>query len=165
MKIRRYKTNLVIIKQECQLMCNAPSAQWHKHFYLYILLKPTYPLGYPNRPPQKMKMSRSNLKGLTLILLIALFVWSSSFENCSASQSYIPQQRHWNYAIFNVLEYGAKGNGYADDTKVNLIYKAFLLVHKISNGKQPINNILIIKTKNMCFFHILDIMVIYIVVS
>nr|XP_023891780.1 polygalacturonase At1g48100-like [Quercus suber] len=62
-------------------------------------------------------MSRSNLKGLTLVLLIALFVWSSSFENCSASQSYIPQPSHWNYAFFNVLEYGAKGNGYADDTK------------------------------------------------
>ncbi|KAM3713562.1 hypothetical protein ACB094_01G264800 [Castanea mollissima] len=62
-------------------------------------------------------MSRSNLKGLTLALLIGLFVWSSSFENCSSSQSYIPQPIHWNYAIFNVLEYGAKGNGYADDTK------------------------------------------------
>lgn len=148
-------------------MCNASSAQWHKHFFLYILYtpKPTYPLGYPNRPPQKMKMSRSNLRGLTLVLLIALFVWSSSFENCSASQSYIPQPRHWNYAIFNVLEYGATANGYADDTKVILIYKAFLLVHNISNGTQPINNILIIKTKNMCFFHILDITVIYIVDS
>uniref|UniRef100_A0A2N9IZF8 Uncharacterized protein n=1 Tax=Fagus sylvatica TaxID=28930 RepID=A0A2N9IZF8_FAGSY len=31
-----------------------------------------------------------------------------------------PQQRRWNHAIFNVLEYGAKGNGYADDTKVIL---------------------------------------------
>ena len=76
----------------------------------------------------KTKMTSSNLKGLTLMFLIALFVWSSSFENCSAWESDIPakrtvaapQQRRWNYAIFNVLEYGAKGNGYADDTKVML---------------------------------------------
>ena len=95
-----------------------------------MLFKPTYPQLVTKTDPgfTKTKMTSSNLKGLTLMFLIALFVWSSSFENCSAWESDIPakrtvaapQQRRWNYAIFNVLEYGAKGNGYADDTKVML---------------------------------------------
>lgn len=58
-----------------------------------------------------MKMCRS---GLTRVLVFALFAWSSSFENCNAGESY----RGWNSAIFNVLDFGARGDGYADDTQV-----------------------------------------------
>jgi hypothetical protein len=79
-----------------------------------------------------MKMCRSNLKELTLIVAIASFVWSSSFENCSAWKSaanYIPPATpnqggwKWNSAIFNVLDFGAKGDGHSDDTKVILYIK------------------------------------------
>ncbi|KAE8021526.1 hypothetical protein FH972_007409 [Carpinus fangiana] len=94
-----------------------------------------------------MKMCRFNVKECTLIFVIALFVWSSSsFENCSAwgdedkslsnnapgswptKEKYAPyvppettvatpKQGGWNSAIFNVLEYGAKGDGHSYDTK------------------------------------------------
>ena len=89
-------------------------------------------------------MNRFNLKDLTLILLIAFSVWSSSLENCCAregrqywrqSSKAVPasvlvkkpkgcnhaRRRMLSSAIFNVLDYGAKGDGQTDDTKVCMI--------------------------------------------
>uniref|UniRef100_A0A2N9IX59 Pectate lyase superfamily protein domain-containing protein n=1 Tax=Fagus sylvatica TaxID=28930 RepID=A0A2N9IX59_FAGSY len=85
-------------------------------------------------------MNRFNMKDLTLIIFIAFSVWSSSFENCCAregrhrkqskaasvfvkkpngygSNYNHPGRRMLSSAIFNVLDYGAKGDGNADDTE------------------------------------------------
>ncbi|XP_075652140.1 polygalacturonase At1g48100 [Castanea sativa] len=85
-------------------------------------------------------MNRFNLKDLTLILFIAFSVWSSSFENCCAREGrqywrqsskavpasvLVKKPKGYNHAgrrmlssaIFNVLDYGAKGDGQTDDTK------------------------------------------------
>jgi len=56
-----------------------------------------------------------NLKSIAVIIAVAFSVWSSS---CSATRV-----SHWRKlkatsATFNVLDYGAKGDGHADDTKV-----------------------------------------------
>ncbi|PON84214.1 Pectin lyase fold containing protein [Trema orientale] len=68
-----------------------------------------------------------------------ILVWSSSLKTCNARQGkqyrmpskYVPTWMGTNYnigqekisggntAIFNVMDYGAKGDGRADDTKVS----------------------------------------------
>ena len=75
-----------------------------------------------------------------IIVFIALFVWSASLKTCNARQGkqyWMPSKSvpTWmgnkynlaqekisggNTAIFNVMDYGAKGDGRADDTKVSL---------------------------------------------
>jgi polygalacturonase len=91
-------------------------------------------------------MNRVNQKGLriSIIVFIAFSVWSSSFGTCRAREG-----RQWRQSkagpvrkpkgydgsnhlgrsmlnsaagssTFNVLDYGAKGDGHADDTKVIL---------------------------------------------
>ncbi|GLT53639.1 hypothetical protein SLA2020_268970 [Shorea laevis] len=72
-------------------------------------------------------MNRVNLKGLriSIIVFIAFSVWSSSFETCCArdgrqwirQSKAVPGRSMLNSATFNVLNYGAKGDGHADDTK------------------------------------------------
>ncbi|KAG2714560.1 hypothetical protein I3760_03G033300 [Carya illinoinensis] len=79
-------------------------------------------------------ISNLSLKDLTLIIFIAFCVWSSSYETCCAREG-----KQWirrsktkfvhgrnqhpagrsllSSAIFNVLDYGAKGDGRVDDTK------------------------------------------------
>ncbi|KAK7266068.1 hypothetical protein RIF29_18708 [Crotalaria pallida] len=65
-------------------------------------------------------MKGVKLNTFTLISAIVFsIVWSSSFERCSATQA-----KHWRKLkaapasnTFNVLDYGAKGDGHADDTK------------------------------------------------
>ncbi|XP_035549401.1 polygalacturonase At1g48100 [Juglans regia] len=91
-----------------------------------------------------MIMSSLNLKDLTLIIFIAFCVWSSSHETCCAREGKqwrrsktVPatvlvkkpklghgRNQHGaagrsllSSAIFNVLDYGAKGDGRVDDTK------------------------------------------------
>lgn len=63
------------------------------------------------------------MKGITLIIAIVFSLWSSStFESCIAATR---GNYHWrklkaaSATNFNVLDYGAKGDGHADDTKVN----------------------------------------------
>ncbi|KAJ1416522.1 Pectin lyase fold/virulence factor [Sesbania bispinosa] len=58
-----------------------------------------------------------NLNTITLIIAIVFSVWSSNFDSCSATR-----RNHWRKlkaasSTFNVLDYGAKGDGHADDTK------------------------------------------------
>lgn len=76
-------------------------------------------------------MEMCSFKSLALAILIALFVWSSSFETlCSGREmkvrytpdsmynSYQPYESVMTTASFNVLNFGAKGDGQTDDTKV-----------------------------------------------
>ncbi|XP_044501540.1 polygalacturonase At1g48100 [Mangifera indica] len=75
-------------------------------------------------------MEMCSFKSLALAILIALFVWSSSFETlCSGREmkvrytpdsmynSYQPYESVMTTASFNVLNFGAKGDGQTDDTK------------------------------------------------
>ncbi|XP_022739514.1 polygalacturonase At1g48100 [Durio zibethinus] len=74
-------------------------------------------------------MCRVNPKNVAFLVLIVLLFWSSSFEVCSGGEG-----KHWRQniasglrrqmaggssatATFNVLDYGAKGDGRTDDTK------------------------------------------------
>ncbi|KAI4348177.1 hypothetical protein L6164_008931 [Bauhinia variegata] len=65
-------------------------------------------------------MKSIKLGSFTLIIAIVFAVWFSKFESCSGRQG-----RHWrklkaspaSAATFNVLDFGAKGDGHADDTK------------------------------------------------
>lgn len=52
-----------------------------------------------------------SLKNLTFVLLTACFIW---FSNAANSQS--------GGSIFNVLNYGAKGDGLSDDKKVSYLF-------------------------------------------
>jgi len=89
---------------------------------LFILLKPSssspshsaslFSLSKLKNMNTKMNM---NPKIIALIIAIAFSVWSSS---CTATRV-----SHWRKlkaasSTFNVLDYGAKGDGHADDTKV-----------------------------------------------
>ena len=76
-------------------------------------------------------MCKVNLTNVGFLIFIGMLFWSSSFEVCSARQG-----KHWKQtkasfrrqmaarqqggssATFNVLNYGAKGDGRTDDTKV-----------------------------------------------
>ena len=110
-------------------------------------------------------MSGFSLKRLALTILIALLACSSSFQACSARKAMYTRQLKtigkgydgYNYqdpklmgegngvtplkntgsSTFNVLHFGAKGDGKADDTKV--IFKCLLFVasylfpHRLKN--------------------------------
>ncbi|XP_054784854.1 polygalacturonase At1g48100-like [Prosopis cineraria] len=65
-----------------------------------------------------------NLNTFRLIFLIALCVWCSSFETCNGREGVMIRSSYWRKlkaasgsSTFNVLDYGAKGDGKADDTK------------------------------------------------
>ena len=92
-----------------------------------------------------MKMCGKNLKCLATIAFICVFVWSFSLENCHGREGRrwgahrkTGGYRHHHVHVdsedvvgaslaseggsgsFNVVDFGAKGDGKEDDTKVNL---------------------------------------------
>ncbi|XP_045812509.1 polygalacturonase At1g48100 [Trifolium pratense] len=62
-------------------------------------------------------MKTINLNTITLIITIAFLVLFSSFENCSALRGNRWRKLKASSTTFNVLDFGAKGDGHADDTK------------------------------------------------
>ncbi|KAK2419613.1 Pectin lyase superfamily protein [Trifolium repens] len=58
-----------------------------------------------------------NINTITLIITIAFLVLFSSFENCSAIRGNRWRKLKASSSTFNVLDFGAKGDGRADDTK------------------------------------------------
>lgn len=74
-------------------------------------------------------MRNFNPHNITIIILIAFLVCSSSFSSCSARKSKKAKKGHHKgkggstpptggSTSFDVLDYGAKGDGKTDDTKV-----------------------------------------------
>ena len=77
-------------------------------------------------------MCKVNLTNVAFLVLIGMFFSSSNFEVCSARQlgkqwrqnkasirrQMAARQQGGSSATFNVLDYGAKGDGRTDDTKV-----------------------------------------------
>ncbi|BAU00991.1 hypothetical protein LR48_Vigan10g279700 [Vigna angularis] len=61
-----------------------------------------------------MKNMNTNIKTIALIVVIAFSVLSSS---CTATRVSLGRKLKAASATFNVLDYGAKGDGHADDTK------------------------------------------------
>jgi polygalacturonase len=75
-------------------------------------------------------MKTMNINTITLIITIAFLVLFSSFENCSAIRGNRWRKLKASSSTFNVLDFGAKGDGRADDTKV--ILKRFISLFWLS---------------------------------
>lgn len=75
-----------------------------------------------------------NLNTITLIIAIAFCVLYSSFENCSATRSNPWRKLKAASSTFNVLDYGAKGDGHSDDTKVISLSIWFFISIYLSNN-------------------------------
>ncbi|XP_004489256.1 polygalacturonase At1g48100 [Cicer arietinum] len=60
-------------------------------------------------------MKTMNINTITFIIVIVLSVWYSNFERCSATRGWRTLKA--SSSTFNVLDFGAKGDGHTDDTK------------------------------------------------
>lgn len=93
-------------------------------------------------------MSGFTFKNLIFVLLIASIKWFSSSEICDATRGiywrlqrgdfgsmyknkgkqhggghhHVDKSKPWQGSKFNVLDYGAKGDGKSDDMKVNYLF-------------------------------------------
>lgn len=87
-------------------------------------------------------MYRLTLKCLALNFLLAISLFSSRFGTCEARHNVYWRGSRRSIAegktsgTFNVLDYGAKGDGTSDDTKVNEHFSmvVYMPVLQINNG-------------------------------
>ncbi|XP_019427342.1 PREDICTED: polygalacturonase At1g48100-like [Lupinus angustifolius] len=90
-------------------------------------------------------MKSMKLSTFILITATVISIWSSSFERCSATQA-----KHWRKlkavpATYNVLDYGAKGDGHADDTKAFELAWAAACKMEASTMVVPSGSIFLVK--------------------
>lgn len=71
-------------------------------------------------------MKTMNINTITFIIVIVLSVWYSNFERCSATRGWRTLKA--SSSTFNVLDFGAKGDGHTDDTKV-ILYSFIVYVY------------------------------------
>lgn len=72
-------------------------------------------------------MKTMNINTITLIISTAFLIMYSSFERSSATRINHGRKLKGGSSTFNVLDFGAKGDGRTDDTKV--IKNQFIIYH------------------------------------